>query len=446
MWTVGSFSPERVYEYLTRDIWRIRERDLPRWKVFFFRPLRIAVLSIRGVFEDRAPLRASALTFFSLLSIVPVVAMIFGIAKGFGFENNLEQILMENMGGQEAVVDRIVAFAHALLENVKGGLVAGVGLVFLLYTIIKILSQIESAFNDIWGIKKGRSLGRKVTDYLSLMFIAPILFIISSSATVFITSGVKLALEKVTFLAFASPAIFLTLKILPYALVWVLFSFMYIFIPNTKIKLSSGILGGMVAGTIYQVFQWGYISLQIGVAKYNTVYGSFAALPLFFIWMNISWLIVLFGAEIAFSHQNVETYEFEQDCLNVSHAFKRLLSIRVLHLMVRRFLEGKDPVSAHRVSQETEIPVRLVNRILDELVSAALVSEIKGDDDKGVLYQPGRDPDVLTIHYVTNGLEQIGSDAIPVAQSNTLKAISESLKTFEEQLEESQANRLLKEI
>jgi len=162
--------------------------------------------------------------------------------------------------------------------------------------------------------------------------------------------------------------------------------------------------------------------------------------------MNISWLIVLFGAEISFSHQNVETYEFEQDCLNVSHAFKRLLSIRVLHLMVRRFLEGKDPVSAHRVSQETEIPIRLVNRILDELVSAALVSEVKGDDDKGVLYQPGRDPDVLTIHYVTNGLEQIGSDAIPVAQSNTLKAISESLKTFEEQLEESQANRLLKEI
>jgi membrane protein len=436
----------RIYEYLTRGLWRIREKDLPRSRVFLIRPLRIAVLSIRGVFEDRAPLRASALTFFSLLSIVPVVAMIFGIAKGFGFESGLEGILMANMGGQEAVVDRIVAFAHALLENVKGGLVAGVGLVFLLYTIIKILSQIESAFNDIWGIKKGRSLGRKITDYLSLMFIAPILFIISSSATVFITSGVKLALEKVTFLAFASPAIFLTLKLLPFALVWLLFSFMYVFIPNTQIRLASGILGGIVAGTIYQIFQWGYISLQIGVAKYNAVYGSFAALPLFFIWMNISWLIVLFGAEIAFSHQNVETYEFEQDCLNVSHAFKTLLSIRVLHSIVRRFLEGEDPVTARQVSLETEIPIRLVNQIVYDLATSGLVSEVKGNDDKGITYQPSRDPDVLTIHYVTKALEQSGSDTIPVAQSDTLQTISQSLKAFGELIQKSEANKLLKEI
>jgi membrane protein len=446
MSTHESFSPLKIYEYLTQDLWRIREKNLPRSRVFLIRPLRIAVLSIRGVFEDRAPLRASALTFFSLLSIVPVVAMIFGIAKGFGFEKGLEGILMENMGGQEEVVDRIVAFAHALLENVKGGLVAGVGLVFLLYTIIKILSQIESAFNDIWGIKKGRSLGRKVTDYLSLMFIAPILFIISSSATVFIASGVRLALEKVTFLAFASPAIFLTLKLLPFALVWLLFSFMYVFIPNTKIRLTSGILGGIVAGTMYQVFQGAYITLQIGVAKYNAVYGSFAALPLFFIWMNISWLIVLFGAEIAFSHQNVETYEFEQDCLNVSHAFKRLLSIRVLHLMVRRFLEGEEPVDARQVSLEIEIPIRLVNQILYDLVSAGLVCEVKGDGDKGGSYQPSRDPDVLTIHYVASALEKSGSDTIPVAQSDALQTISQSLKAFGELIQKSEANKLLKEI
>jgi membrane protein len=446
MKTVGNFSPKRVQAYLTKDLWRIREKELPRSRIFLLRPLRIAVLSIRGVFEDRAPLRASALTYFSLLSIVPVVAMVFGIAKGFGFEKGLESLLMKNMAGQEQVVDRIVVFANALLENVKGGLVAGVGLIFLLYTIIKILSQIESAFNDIWGIKKGRGLARKITDYLSLMLIAPILFLISSSATVFITSGVRLALQKVTFLAFASPAIFLSLRLLPYALIWVLFTFMYVFIPNTRIRLTSGILGGIVAGTMYQIFQWGYISLQIGVAKYNAVYGSFAALPLFFIWLNISWLIVLFGAEIAFSHQNVETYEFEQDCLNVSPAFKRLLSIRVLHLIVRRFLEGQDPVNARQVSHETEIPTRLLNQILYDLVNAGLVSEVKGDNDKGISYQPSRDPDVLTIHYVTYALEKNGSDTIPVAESDALKAISESLKAFGEIVQKSEANLLLKEI
>jgi membrane protein len=197
---------------------------------------------------------------------------------------------------------------------------------------------------------------------------------------------------------------------------------------------------------MYQLFQWGYISLQIGVAKYNAVYGSFAALPLFFIWMNISWLIVLYGAEIAFSHQNVETYEFEQDSLNVSHAFKRLLSIRVLHLMVRRFLKGESPLTARQASLETEIPIRLVNLIVYDLASAGLVSEVKGDDDKGIYYQPSRDPDVLTIHYIINALEQSGSEDIPVAESETLKTISKSLKAFDEQLEKSEANRLLKEI
>ena len=432
--------------FLRGDIWRIREKDLPRRKSLLLRTLRVVILSVRGVSSERVALRASALTFYSLLSIVPVAAMVFGIAKGFGFESALERLLLSSLEGQEEIVKKIVDFAHALLEDVKGGFIAGLGLLILFYTIIKILSNIENALNDIWGIKKPRSLSRKITDYLSVMLIGPVLFFMSSTMTVYISGSVRQIVEGTSVLKVVSPGISFLLQFLPYVSLWLLFSFVYIFIPNTKIKFSSGILGGIIAGTLYHLFQWFYISLQIGVAKYNAIYGGFAALPLFFIWMQTGWLIVLFGAEIAFAHQNVETYEFEQECLTVSQAFKRLLSLRILHLIVRDFWRGGKPYSSRQIAHDLEIPIRLVNEILFELVASGLVSEVKADEGRGIAYEPARDPDTMTIKNVVDTLEQHGSDDIPVAHTEELRQLSESLKTFSDLLENSEANRKLKEI
>jgi len=435
-----------VIRFLRGDIWRIREKDLPRPKSILLRTLRVMILSVRGVSSERVALRASALTFYSLLSIVPVAAMVFGIAKGFGFESALERLLLSSLEGQDEVVRKIVDFAHALLEDVTGGFIAGLGLLILFYTIIKILSLIENAFNEIWGIKKPRSLSRKITDYLSVMLIGPVLFFMSSTLTVFISSSVQQIIEGTSVLKVVSPGISFLLQFLPYISLWLLFSFVYIFIPNTKIKFSSGVLGGVIAGTLYHVFQFFYISLQIGVAKYNAIYGGFAALPLFFIWMQTGWLIVLLGAEIAFAHQNVETYEFEQECLTVSHAFKRLLSLRILHLIVRDFWRGGKPYNSRQIAHELEIPIRLVNEILFELVASGLASEVKADEGKGVAYEPARDPDSMTIKNVVDTLEQHGSDDIPVAQTEELRQLSESLKTFSNLVEKAEANRKLKEI
>jgi membrane protein len=433
-------------QFLKRDVWRIRQKDLPPKKSFLLRLLRILILSIRGIMQDRGALRASALTFYSMLSVVPVLAMIFGIAKGFGFEKGLEKTVLKGFEGQEEVAVRIIGFSQALLENVKGGLVAGIGLVILFYTIIMILSHIENAFNDIWGIKKGRSFGRKITDYLSMILLGTILFIMSSSLTVFVTSGVQLVTEKISILQFLRPGVFFLVQFLPYVALWVLFSFMYIFLPNAKINMKSGIIGGVIAGTLYHFFQWGYISLQIGVSKYNAVYGSFAALPLFFIWLRYSWLIVLFGAEISFGHQNVETYEFEEDCLTVSQSFKRLLSLRVAHLLVKRFSAGERPWDAATIAHELEIPVRLVNQILFELVESGVASEVRVNQDKDVGYEPARDPNTITIKYVIEALERLGSDSVPVAKTEALSRISASLEAFGELVERSEANKLLKEV
>ena len=224
--------------FVKKDIWQIREEAYPPGKRILYRSLKILLLTLQGFTQDRIQLRASALTFYSLLSIAPVLALGFGIAKGFGFDKDLEGFLFEKLEGQEQVATQVVEFSRALLENVKGGLVAGIGVLVLFYTVIKILSHIESAFNDIWYIDGSRSLGRKITDYFSLMLICPLFLLMSSGLTVLITSSAKLAVERVWLLEAVSPAIFLLLKLLPFCLLWFLFTFLYIFIPNTKVHLT----------------------------------------------------------------------------------------------------------------------------------------------------------------------------------------------------------------
>jgi len=285
----------KIINFIKVEIWRIRLKDLSRRKSFLIKQLRVILLALRGFNEDKCQLRASALTYYSLLSIVPVLAMGFGIAKGFGFDKLLEAQLLGSFAGQEAIIEQVIGFARSLLDNTRGGVVAGAGVAILFWTVIKVLGNIERSFNDIWGIKQARKFGRKFSDYLSVMLICPILIIVSSSITVFITTQVQLITEKMLLLGAISPLISFILKLLPYSMIWILFTFIYIFMPNTKVSFKSGLLAGILAGSIYEIIQWVYITFQVGVVKYNAIYGSFAALPMFLVWLQLSWLIVLFG-------------------------------------------------------------------------------------------------------------------------------------------------------
>jgi membrane protein len=436
----------RFIDFIKGDIWRLRLKDLPRKRSFLIKQLRIFLLSIRGFDEDKCQLRASALTFYSLISIVPVAAMAFGIAKGFGFEERLQRQLLEQFQGQEEVVTRVISFAHSLLANTKGGVLAGVGIVLLFWAVIKVLGNIEASFNDIWGIREPRSLGRKFSDYLSVMLLGPILMLLSSSMAVFITTEVTLIINKVALLGIFSPLISFVLKMLPYCIVWVLFSFIYIFMPNTKVNITSGVIAGIIAGTMYQIVQFGYIAFQVGAAKYNAIYGSFAALPLFLIWLQLSWLIVLFGAELSFAHQNVDTYEFEPDSLRISYSFKRLLSLQTAHLLVSNFAEGERPLTATQIAHRLEIPIRLVHQILHELTACGIASHTQTEEYKEPGYQPARDINTLTIQLVINSLEDSGTNSIPVVRTDESKTLSDILRTFRNVITQSPSNRLLKDI
>lgn len=433
-------------QFLKADIWRLRADKLKPQKAFWITQLRIFLLAIRRFYADKCELRASALTFYSLLSIVPVVAMAFGVAQGFGLEKMLEAQVLARLEGQPEVAARILDFARTLLENTKGGAIAGVGVVVLFWTVVKVLGNIESSFNDIWGIKKARTLERKLADYLSVMMISPVLLITASSVTVLLTTQIASMVERLSFLGHAATIIVFLLRLLPYAVIWVLFTFMYAFMPNTKVQLKSALFGGIVAGTLYQFIQFAYIRFQIGVSNYGAIYGSFAALPLFLVWLQLSWLIVLFGAEISFARQNVAAFEFEADCSRLSHPFKRIVALIITHHCVKAFLNAQKAPTAEEIAKELEIPIRLVRSTLVELTEAKILSEVCTSERADIAYQPGCHIDDLTVTKVLGNLDRQGTDAVPIAQSKNLDRLREILRGFDEMNERSAANAKLQEL
>lgn len=437
---------QKASSFIKQDIWRIRRNHLPPGKSFFINLLRVIILSVRGFDEDKCQLRASALTFYSLVSIVPILAMAFGIAKGFGFEKVLEAQLREKLAGHEDVLANVIQFSHSLLQNTQGGLIAGVGLVMLFWAVLKVLGQIEYSFNDIWGVKDQRTISRKFADYLSLMLVCPVIFVLSSGVTVFVTTQVAMIMEKFAILGSFKFIVFYLLKVLPYTLMWALFTFLYVFMPNTKVHISSALFAGIITGTIFQIVQWIYITFQVGVVQYNAIYGSFAALPLFLAWLQLSWLIVLFGAELSFAYQNVDTYEFEPDALLASHRLRTLLALQTAHYLIRNFSAGEKAPTAHEISNRLEMPIRFVNDILFELVKSNILSTtaIEGDGEHG--YQPALDPDKLTIQYVVDAMEQRGLNAMPFIHAPEFTALSASLEAFGKTIEKLPENRLLKEL
>lgn len=436
---------DNLVKFIEVDIWNIRLSDLNPRKALLYRYLRVLLLSVRRFTEDRLQYRASALTFYSMLSVVPVLAMGFGIAKGFGYEKYLEKEMANNLRGHEEVLRYLMEFANSFLERTQGGLIAGVGMAILFWSVMKVFGNIESSFNDIWQIKKSRIFARKFSDYLSMMLISPLFIISASSANVFITTQLSDFDDRVKLLGYISPIIFFLLKLVPYILIWVLFSFIYIIMPNTKVNVRSGIVAGIVAGSIFQITQWAYIHFQIGVSNYGAIYGSFAALPLFLVWMQISWLIVLFGAEVSYADHNIDLYEFETETVQISPYAKRIISLLIAHRIIVNFKNGDDPITASEISKDLKLPIKLVKSILTDLIKVHIVSEVIQVKTRASAYQPAVNIDFLSVKYVIDKLDQQGhSKIIPsLDKTNRLLEIHDS---FTKTVYKMPENVLLKDL
>lgn len=436
---------KQIIRFIQHDIWRIRRGELPKSKFYLIRQLQTLILTVKGFNEDNCILRASALTFYTLMSIVPVCALAFGIAKGFGYEQVLEHDLVEKFSGHEEVLAKILEFARNLLKHAHGGWIAGVGVGILLWTVLKLLSNIEYAFNEIWGIQKNRTFGRKLGDYMIIMLVAPFFIIMAGSVTVLVTSFLAEFIES-PYSAFMGPIVYLTLKLLPYLMIWFVFTFLYMFMPNTSVSLKAGLVSGITAGTLFQLLQWGYVALQIGVTKNNAIYGSFAALPLFLVWLEFSWMIVLFGAEIAYAFQNVDTYDFEPDSKTASIAQQRLVALYIITEICKRFEKGEPPLSMDDISYQMEVPSRLARKVLFELENCGVLSRVEfGEGDK-VAFHPAISTEQLSIDFVYHRLENYGSNDIPIRKSKDLDKIRKNLEAIRKSVAKSPGNILLKDI
>ena len=407
--------------------------------------MKVIVFAIKGFREDRCDLRASSLTLFTLLSIVPVMAMAFGIAKGFGFKEILEKRVLELFAGQEDVIQNVLAFSTNLLEKTKGGLMAVFGIILLFYSLIKLIGHIENAFNKIWWVNDDRPLIRKFTDYIAISITAGILVIFSSSANIFITAYLAKFLSDISLPGNVENLISLGFNIFPFLPIWILFIFFYIFIPNKKVDIKAALAGGIIAGTIFQLAQMTYLKFQMGVSSYNAIYGSFAALPLFLIWLQASWAIVLFGAEVAFSWENTEALETQDiDYGRISIRLKKLIVLRIVHLCVNRFANKENPASDIDIASEIKIPLKIVKVLLAKLIECHILLEVNAPDSIG--YVPASDIECLTIVDVLTAFEQRGDDVIQVGGTIEFEALEESLNEFAKACKHSSGERNFKDI
>jgi len=435
-----------VLHFITEDIWRIPTQKLPKTKSFLIKQLRTVLLALKGFNEDKCTLQASAMTYFSALSIVPVIALVFAIAKGFGFEQVLEKRLIETFREQQEVLNWVMQFAQSMLESTKGGMIAGIGIVFLFWSVMKLLGNIERSFNDIWGIKKSRVFIRKFTDYISIFIIAPIFIILSSSSTVFISAFIKNPSIEMAVLQYATPFLSFLVQLTPYMLIILLLTFMYAVMPNTKVKFRSALFAGLVAGIAFQLLQWGYVTFQVGVSRYNAIYGSFAALPLFLVWLQLSWIIVLFGGELSFAAQNVGKYEQEIGSDDISYRQRLTFLLLITTFVVKRFEQGEKPYAAVEIAEKLQLPRRLVNSLIFQLVESGVFSEINTDSDNAFAYQPAEDIHKLTLSYVMQKLQSWGKTDYEVPGSIELQEISEAIEVFHQTIAQAPQNRLLKDI
>jgi len=431
---------------LNDAIWHTSLSDISRRRSFVFKQLRILVLAARGFMNDKVQLRASSLTFYSLLSIIPVAAIAFAVAKGFELDQKLTQLLTKEFQSQPEVLNWILAGATNAIKDTRGGYIAGVGMIILFWSVMSLLNQIENSFNHIWQIGSSRPWHRKFTDYLTIMLIAPVFLILSSSITIFVGTELSDFIIRSSILEFFKPVVSFLVKLAPYVLTWLALTMLFIIIPNTKVKFFPALVSGIVAGTILQILQWFYIDLQFGISKLSSIYGSFAAIPLFIVWLQSSWIIVLLGAELSFANQNVSRYEFESDALNVSHYQKRALVLMIMKMIIINFSVGEKPISAEKISRTLKIPVRLVREILKDLNSVQLVSEIHEKEHVERLYQPAMDINKLSVIYVLKRLEKKGTEHQIFARSKEYEKITLMLNKFDRLIAKSDSNILVKDL
>ena len=483
-------------QFLSDDIWRLNPENFSGKKNVFHNFLKIIMLTVRGVQEQDLSASSRSLTYRTILSIVPMLAVIFAIARGFGFEKIVESqifnffqnnefelvpsvtggtnetssmyewspnILADSLNNAQAemvfapvesttiaqdstgiTIRTLFSFVNNSLEHAKGGVFTGIGVVLLLYTIILLFSDIEKSFNRIWGIKKGRRLQRRTVDYFALILFLPLLAIVSYSLTAIVQAYTESFGDFSTYL---TPVVSRLLSYLPFGVMIIAVVLLYKFMPNTKVRWSSALIGGVIGGAAMQVFQIIYMEGQIWISKYNAIYGAFAALPLLLLWTQVSWFIVLIGAELSFSIQNVDQFSFDKETKNISRRYRDFFTIVILSVITKRFAEGRSPLSASKLSLKCKVPIRLTNDIIDEMIKmGVLLPTPDFEDHRLMAYQPAYDINDISVGSLLEMIDKHGSEDFLLDESGKYAAHWDVMMEQRMSMYEKSEDVLLKDL
>lgn len=406
------------WRYVSVGVWRDQRRT---WKVNTVKTIN---LSVRSFLSSDLQSQACALTYSTLLAIVPALALLFAIGRGFGFQDLLKQQLYSYFPSQRSALDAAFNFVDSYLAQASEGIFVGVGIVFLLWTMISLLSNVETSFNSIWRVRQGRTFMRKITDYLAILLVLPVLMICGSGLSILMST----ALRNLLPFEWSGSAVTLILDCASYVITWVFFAAAYMLIPNAKVKPLSAMISGVVVGTAFQVLQWLFLTGQLYVSKYNAIYGSFSFLPLMLIWLQLVWLITLIGGVLCYASQNIGQFNFSDDVDNISLDYRRSVILVIMAIICKRFVQQKRPLNSSEIAQIYNLPAKLVTRLVLDLHRVKLISFIAAP---GELLehplQPAVDVSGLTVGEVIRRLQTDGaSDFIPDFSSHYAQIIAES--------------------
>ena len=367
--------------------------------------LKVINLSVRSFLDRDLQVRSCALTYSTVLAIVPALAMLFAIARGFGFQNLMQSELFSYFPAQREALQSALSYVDNYLAQASQGVFIGIGLVFLLWTLVSLMSNVEDTFNHVWGVTTKRSLQRKIIDYAALFLLLPVLMICSAGISIFLSDTVQHVFEG----HLVSPMVHRLLALMPIVIAWLVFTAAYYLIPNTKVNFKGALCAGILCGTLFHGIQWLFVTGQVYVSKYNAIYGSFAFLPLLLVWLQLTWLITLAGVVLTYSWQNFDSFAHSSKVEDISQTYANSLAIAVLALAAKKFKQHEPPLTRSMLIKDYEIPGQLVGQLLSRLCQAGLLRAFSIDStDDEQAYQPAFDPDELTVNGAANALADQG--------------------------------------
>ncbi len=401
-------SLQQIIKFLRYDLWRRTTSELTsNGKRLGYQVLRTIVLVVKGFTSKKLNVSANSLAYSLIFAIIPVLALVLAVAKGFGAAEVIEEELNHTILGETNLVPTIMPMVERYLSTAQEGLFIGIGLLILLWAIYSFFQNVETAFNEIWNVKQSRSLVRQFTTYLAILFLIPVLIIVSAGLSIFVNSTVMATLHEIAFIAEIKSGL---VRLLQFIICWALFTWMYSAIPNTKVHFLSACIPGVLIGTLFQLLQMLSVNIIVFLSRTSIVYGAFATLPILLIWLQWTCLLILIGAEMSFAIQNNELFEYEQDVQSMSRRYKDFITLYLLSIIIHRFEEDQEPLTAHELAEQNHLPARLVGQLLSRLVETRLVREIYIENKEERTYQPALDTHRITIGMVFDRIDRQGTE------------------------------------